>query len=412
MRSPSRSAPPRRTCCKSRPATSTRPFIGSKRRAGSSPAGRRPTRASARSTTPSREPENVSWSPSSPSGSNSHSPWPASSGSRSSAVPLHQLSSRLRALVRRRRVESELDDEIRFHLEAEADEQRATGLSEADAGRAARRDFGNVILIRETMREAFGWGAADRLIRDVRDGYRTLKSAPIVSIVAILSLGLGIGANTAIFSVLDGLLLKPLPVAEPDRLILLGDESGQRRHWTSPIWREIDRRRELFDGAFAVSSTRFNLAVRGESEYVDGMWATGRMFEVLGVQARLGRTFTERDDQPGGGPDGAVAVISDRFWQQRFGRSTDVIGRHLTVDRVPFTIVGVTPPKFFGVEVGRTFDVAIPVGTVTLMRGANALERRSSWWLRIMMRLQPAQSLDTATATLRALQPQIRAATL
>jgi putative ABC transport system permease protein len=327
-------------------------------------------------------------------------------------VPLHQLSSRLRALIRRRRVESELDDEIRFHLEEEAEEQRAIGLSDADAGRAARRDFGNVTLIRETVREAFGWGAADRLIRDVRDGYRTLKSAPIVSIVAILSLGLGIGANTAIFSVLDGLLLKSLPVVEPDRLILLGDASGQRRHWTSPIWREIDRRRELFDGAFAVSSTRFNLAVRGESEYVDGVWATGRMFEVLGVRARLGRTFTERDDQPGGGPDGAVAVISDRFWQQRFGRSPDVIGRHLTVDRVPFTIVGVTPPEFFGVEVGRTFDVAIPVGTVTLMRGANALERRSSWWLRIMMRLQPAQSLDTATAALRALQPQIRAATL
>ena len=327
-------------------------------------------------------------------------------------MTFRHLASRLRALVSRRRVESELDEEIRFHLEEEADEQRAIGLSDADARRAARRDFGNVTLIRETMREAWDRGALDRLVRDVRDGYRTLKSAPIVSVVAILSLGLGIGANTAIFSVLDGLLLKSLPVAEPRRLILLGDEGGQRRHWTAPIWREIDRRSGLFDGAFAVSSTRFNLAERGESEFVDGIWATGRMFEILGIEAVLGRTFTDRDDQLGGGPDGPVAVISDRFWGQRYGRSPAVIGQPLTVDRVPFTIVGVMPPEFFGVEVGRTFDVAIPVGTVTLMRGANALERRSSWWLRIMMRLKPDQSVEGATATLRAVQPQLRAATL
>ena len=161
-----------------------------------------------------------------------------------------------------------------------------------------------------------------------------------------------------------------------------------------------------------MSSTRFNLALRGESEFVDGLWASGTMFEVLGVRAMLGRTFGPQDDQPGGGPDGPVAVISDGFWHRRFGGAADVIGRSITVERVPFTIVGVAPPGFFGVDVGRTFDVAIPIGTVTRLSGARALQRRSSWWLRIMFRLKPGQTVEGATAMLRARQPAMRAATM
>ena len=161
-----------------------------------------------------------------------------------------------------------------------------------------------------------------------------------------------------------------------------------------------------------MSSTRFNLAMRGESELVDGLWASGTMFDVLGVPAILGRTFTADDDRPGGGPDGPVAVISYAFWQRRFGGAADAIGRSLTVDRVPFTIVGVAPPQFFGLEVGRTFEVALPIGTVALIRGARALEQRSHWWLTIVMRLKPGQSAAAGTAALRTLQPQIREATL
>ena len=239
-----------------------------------------------------------------------------------------------------------------------------------------------------------------------------MKSTPVVSTVAILSLALGIGANTAIFSVLDTLLLRSLPVDAPRQLVLLGDDSGRRTLWTNPIWEQIRDRGALFEGAFAVSNTRFNLALRGESELVDGLWASGTMFEVLGVPAILGRTLTERDDRPGGGPDGPVAVISYGFWQRRFGGAADAIGRSLTVERVPFTIVGVAPPEFFGVDVGRTFDVALPIGAVTLIRGTGALEQRSSWWLRIMMRLEPGQSAEAAAASLRAMQPQIRSATL
>jgi predicted permease len=327
-------------------------------------------------------------------------------------VTFRQLYVRLRALRQWNRKESDLDEEIRFHLAEEAEERFAAGLSADEARVAAKRDFGNVGLVRETTREVWGWGSAERLIQDVRYGYRALKGTPIVSAVAILSLALGIGANTAIFSVLDTLLLRSLPVEAPEQLVLLGNETGRRPHWTNPIWEQVRDRSELFDGAFAVSSTRFNLALRGESQFVDGLWASGKMFDVLGMPAMLGRTFTEQDDRPGGGPDGPVAVISYGFWQRHFGGAADAIGRSLTVERVPYTIVGVTPPQFFGVDVGRTFDVAVPIGTKTLIQGPRALERRSSWWLRIIIRLKPGQSAETGTALLRAQQPQIREATL
>jgi putative ABC transport system permease protein len=309
-------------------------------------------------------------------------------------------------------VESDLDDEIRFHLAEEAEERMADALSEHQARAAATRDFGNVALIRETAREVWTWASLERLVQDVRYGCRTLRGTPIVTGAAVLSLALGVGANTTIFSVLDALLLRSLPVEEPGRLVLLGDATGRRVEWTNPIWEQVKTQSDVFDGAFAVASTRFNTAIRSESEFVDGLWASGSMFDVLGVRPILGRTFTEQDDRPGGGPDGPVAVISYSFWQRRFGGAPDAIGRSLTIERVRFIIVGVAPPEFFGVDVGRSFDVAVPIGDAVLTRGPRALQQRSVWWLRIMMRLKPGQSAESAETLLRARQLQIRQATL
>src|SRR5262249_25050686 len=199
---------------------------------------------------------------------------------------------------------------------------------------------------------------------DMRLAVRQLRASPIVSAVAILSLALGIGANTAIFSIVNSLLLRPLPVREPGQLVTLTDGS-----WTNPIWEQVRDRRELFDGAFSWSATRFNLASGGEADFVDGIWASGGMFETLGVGAILGRTFTAVDDRRGGGPDGAVAVISYDFWQRRLGGAVDAVGRTLNIERVPFTVIGITPPEFFGPEVGRTFDVAIPIGDEPIIKG-------------------------------------------
>ena len=246
---------------------------------------------------------------------------------------------------------------------------------------------------------------------DLRDAFRGLRASPMVSVVAILSLALGIGANTAVFSILDSLMLRALPVNEPQHLVLI--RQGNNQTWTNPIWEEVRNRQHVFGGALAWSSTRFNLASGGQTQYVDGIWASGRYFEVLGVPAILGRTFSAADDARGGGPDGPVAVISYGFWQQRFSGAADAIGRSLTIERVPFTVIGVTPPGFFGTEVGRSFDVAIPIGADPLIRGKETLlDRRSSWWLTMMLRLKPGQTFESAAAALAGVQPQIREATI
>jgi putative ABC transport system permease protein len=247
----------------------------------------------------------------------------------------------------------------------------------------------------------------------LRDALRALKSAPIVSAVAILSLALGIGANTAMFSIIDSLLLRSLPVQEPHRLAMVGQLPRGRTSWTNPIWEAIRDRSQSFDGALAWSSTRFNLSQSGQTEFVDGVWTSGGYFDVLGVRPILGRMLNTSDDTRSGGPDGAVAVISYTFWQRRFGGAADVIGRPLTVERIPFTIVGVAPPGFFGVEVGRTFDMAIPLGTEPLIRGKeSSLDRRSYWWLNIIVRLRRGQSIEEAQTALRGVQVQIRDATM
>ena len=248
-------------------------------------------------------------------------------------------------------------------------------------------------------------------MQDLRDAFRALRGTPVITVVAILSLALGIGANTAIFSILDTLLLRALPVRQPDRLamVLLGSDNSSL---TNPIWEQIRARPELFDGAFAFGSSRFDLAQGGQTEFVDGIWTSAAMFDVLGVKPIQGRTFVADDDRRGGGTDGPVTVISYDFWQRRFHGAPDTVGRTLTVQRVPFTIVGIAPASFFGPAVGRTFDIAVPLGAEPLIRGRDsALDRRSNWWLTTIVRLKDGQSIDAAANALRGVQPQIREAT-
>jgi predicted permease len=248
-------------------------------------------------------------------------------------------------------------------------------------------------------------------MHDLRDALRALRATPVVSAVALLSLALGIGANTAMFSILDSLLLRSLPVQQPDRLLLM--TQGRMDAWTNPIWEQIRDRQELFGGAAAWSSQRFDLAAGGQTDPIEGLWVSGDYFHMLGVPAILGRTLDPRDDVRGGGPAGPAAVIAYGFWQRRFGGAADVIGRRLTIDRVPFTIVGVTPPDFFGTDVGRTFDVAVPIGAEPLIRGKESwLDARSTWWLNIMLRQAPNQSAGAAEQALRGIQPQVREATV
>jgi|RhiMethySRZTD1v2_1073278.scaffolds.fasta_scaffold00040_90 putative ABC transport system permease protein len=305
-----------------------------------------------------------------------------------------------------RELSPDVVDELACHLAELHAAALTNGASQAEA-RHRVLDTLNAASFLEVSRRPRARHRPTGYFQDVRLAVRQLRASPIVSAVAILSLALGIGANTAIFSIVNSLLLRPLPVRQPQQLVTLTTGS-----WTNPIWEQIRDRHDLFDSVCAWSETRFNLASGGETEFVDGIWASGSLFETLGVDAILGRTFRASDDRRGGGPDGAVAVISYDFWHRRFGGAADVIGQTLKVERVPFTVIGVTPPEFFGPEVGRTFDVAIPIGTEPIIKGRGTwLDERSTWWLSIMARLRPDQSIDAANVALRAAQPAIRDAT-
>jgi predicted permease len=311
---------------------------------------------------------------------------------------------RLLHLVRRARHDADLAEELESHRAHRQDAFEREGLDPDEAVRASRRAMGNVTLAVEDARDVWAMRAADSIRQDVRDSLRGLRRSPGFAIAVIGTLALGIGANTALFSIFNSLILRPLPVHEPASLAMLTDGS-----WPYPVWEEIRaREHELFDGAFAWSAQRFDLSQGGRALPVDGAYVSGRFFDELGVHAVRGRLLTPADDSSAA-PDGPVAVISHRFWRQRFGGAEDIVGRRLTVQRAPFTIVGVAPPGFFGVDVGRTTDVIIPFAAEPSIRGDESwLHRPSTWWLEIIVRLKPGQSVEQANAVLRGVQPQIR----
>ena len=260
-----------------------------------------------------------------------------------------------------------------------------------------------------------GWeSVVDALWQDARYSIRMLRRSPGFTTVAVLTLALGIGVTTAVFSLVNGLLLRPLPVREPQRLVTISSDFAIGRGFTAGIgwnyamWEQLRQRVDAFAGGFAWSTNRFDLAQGGEIQPVDGVFASGDFFSTLGVQPILGRSFTTTDDVRSGGPDGPVAVISYQLWQRRFGGAASVIGAPFLIDGALYTIVGVTPPEFFGIEVGRTFDVMLPLATEPLVHGKSAaIDQPRRLSLIIVLRLKAEQSLGGATATLRAMQAQI-----
>ncbi len=250
----------------------------------------------------------------------------------------------------------------------------------------------------------------DGVSDDVRLALRMVSRSPGLTATIALTLALGIGANAAIFGVINSLLLRPLPVADPSRLVTISSDSAIARGqagvpWSFAMWEELQPHASLFDGAFAWTPARFDLAERGERQPVAGIFASGGYFAALGVAAIRGRTFTPADDRPGGGADGAVAIISYGLWQRRFAGADSVIGAPLVVDGATVTIVGVTAPEFRGLDVGSAFDVALPLETEPLIRRSRSRLRTSR--LLVMLRLKPGQSAEAGTATLRGLQPEL-----
>src|SRR5216117_3328096 len=259
------------------------------------------------------------------------------------------------------------------------------------------------------------------MLHDLRYGMRILRRNPTFALVAILALALGTGANAAIFQLVNALRLRSLPVEKPNELVSIGiDRHGKgrvgrgypgRSIFTEPLWQEIRSQQQAFSSLFAWGNGRWDLSGEGEAVPAFGFYVSGRFFDALGVHAHIGRLLTELDDQKGCGSPGVV--LSHGFWQARLGGHPGVIGETIMLDRRPFQVIGVTPPGFFGVEVGRTFDVALPLCAEALLRGEQAgTGRRAVWWLDIMGRLKPGWTVERAGAHVATISPGVFQATV
>lgn len=257
--------------------------------------------------------------------------------------------------------------------------------------------------------------------QDLRFGARQLRLNPGFAAVAVLSLALGIGANTAIFQLVNAVRLRALPVERPEELAYIDFAKGSMRsgwfstrsaRFTYTQWEQLRDRQQAFSGIFAWSSTRFNLARGGEARYAEGLFVSGSFFRVLGVQPLVGRTLADDDDRPGCGSPSAV--ISYPFWQREFGGNPDVVGRTVALDGRPFPIIGVTRPNFFGVEVGHQYDIAIPTCSDPLFfeDGKGRIPGKTAWWLSAIGRLKPGWTVERARAQMQTISPGLMEATL
>ena len=253
------------------------------------------------------------------------------------------------------------------------------------------------------------------LLRDLRHAFRLLRLSPGFTVVAVLTLALGIGANTAIFQLIDSIRLRAIPVKNPEQLGTIriadrhwgsGQFSGQYSQLTFPMWEQIQKRQEGFSEMSVWTGQEFNLANGGEVHYAKGLRVSGEFFHVLGVQPILGRLINPEDDQPGCGT--SAADISYAFWQRNYAGDPSVIGKRLTLDGNSFQILGVTPPGFIGISVGDTFDVAIPVCVEPILSPRNnRLTLRHAWWLASIGRLKPGWTVQRANAQINAVTPAI-----
>jgi len=246
-------------------------------------------------------------------------------------------------------------------------------------------------------------------MQSLKEAWRALTAAPVVSIMAVLSLSLGIGANSAMFSIVNSLMLRALPVERPDRLALVADDEPVPT-WSYSVWEQINAHRDLFQDAGAWHGRPLNLAASGRADTVDALFVSGGFFSTLGVRGTLGRLFSPEDDRRGADP---VAIISYDFWRRRYSGSPQAIGQGLTLNGHRHTIVGVTAAGFFGPEVGASFDIAIPFSSEPLIQGRESLiERRGASWVLIVVRQRDDLTLAQTLSALRGVQPEIRNATM
>ncbi|MFZ0303056.1 MAG: ABC transporter permease [Terracidiphilus sp.] len=326
----------------------------------------------------------------------------------------------LRSLFRKRAIESEMDEELSAFVEASTADKLRRGMKPDEAAHAARAEMGSANAVKHHIRSGAWETVLENFWRDLWYGVRTLMRSPGFTAIAVLTLALGIGANTAIFQLLDAVRLRDLPVASPSELtvVRMANRSGWRGNQATaypalnnPLWEYIRDHQRVFSQVLAWSPTNLGITEDNHEQLVQGLWVSGNFFNALGVRPALGRLFASSDDRPGCGAAGVV--LSHAFWQGQFGGNAQAVGRTLIIARHAVPILGVTPPGFSGPEVGRSFDVAVPIcSQSTYWTEGNWLDSSTDWWLTVMGRLKPGDSLSTANAGLESLSPSAFQASL
>jgi len=314
----------------------------------------------------------------------------------------------------RRERDEDFAREVDAYIEHEVDRNLDAGMTPDDALAAARRRFGNITAMKERVHEMNSIGLVEEFSQDLRHGWRWLRRNPGFSLVALLSLALGIGANTAIFQLIDAVRLRTLPVPNAQELAEIriapprarsGQFNGRRPEFTYPILERIRERQQSFSSLFAWSTTVFDLSSGGEARNAEGLWVSGDFFDGLHVPPERGRLFSQADDTRGCTSPGAV--ISHGFWQREFGGREGAIGERLMLDGRPVQVIGIIPANFFGMEVGRKFDVALPLCARALWPGEDPYTTRRFWWLAVGGRLKGNVTLAQAAADVKGISSGI-----
>ena len=333
---------------------------------------------------------------------------------------IRSLLFRVRGLFHKKQLDKELSSELESHLQLHIEDNLRSGMSPAEARRNALLKLGGVQQTKESVRDAKWLSYLESFFRDLRFGIRQLRKNPGFTTVAVLTLALGIGANTAIFSLIDIVMLKMLPVQKPEELVLLAvrspvSDSGPDFEFSNPVWEQIRNRQDIFSGIFASSDSNFDLAQEDESHSVSGLYVGGEFFNTLGVYPAAGRLLTSADDVRS---CAGAAVLSYGFWQEHYGGAESAVGSMVSLNHHSFQVIGVARRGFFGVTVGKQFDVAIPVCAAAIIPiagepdGTKFLDRPSAQWLRVMARPKPGFSLKRVTARLQVLSPEVFATTV
>jgi len=317
---------------------------------------------------------------------------------------LRALAARIRGFFGDRRADQELDDEIETHLRLLMERYVRQGMTEDEASQAACRQFGNATLLKEAHRDMRGIRFIETLIQDVRYGLRMMLKHKVFTAVAALSLALGIGANTAIFSLLDALLLKTLPVKNPEQLVFVGgleyqyppqlDRALRNIPIPDPVYREMSEKNKVFSGIFTYNWVEATVNDGSLAERVSGQLVSGNFFTVMGVGAHLGRIFTDDDDRTPGAH--FVTVISYDYWRSRFGADPNIVGKKISINTRPFTIIGVSAQGFNDVDVGAAPALRVPMMMKDLMH-----DPRND--TPVMARLKPGISIEQAQVAADAL---------